>query len=183
MLELEIVTQDGFDNANQRFVPVETVKIRLEHSLLSLSKWEQIHMIPFLKDTEKLSPELFFDYFRCMLLDDRDEEYLNSLSQKNVQEINEYINSRATAAWFNEKDGQARPGRRGTVITSDLIYYWMTALTIPFTCETWHLNRLLTLIRIAELESKPKKKMSNREAMSSHRSLNAQRRAMMDGKG
>lgn len=179
MLELVITTKDGFDPDTNRFVDVETVAIQLEHSLLSLSKWESIWEKPFLKDTDKLSPEEYFDYIRCMLLDEEDEKYLNHLTPKNVETIQEYINSKQSAAWFNDKATQRPPGGRGKIITADLIYYWMVAMQIPFQCETWHLQRLLTLIRITEIENRPKKNMNRKDSMSQHRSLNAKRRAGM----
>lgn len=180
MLKLSITLKDGFDEATNKFVPIETVEIEMLHSLVSLSKWESKWQVPFLHENKDFSAEMYMDYFRCMLQNPEDERYLERLSQPNITKINEYINSKESAAWFNDKTSSRQPGGRGTIITSDLIYYWMVALQIPFTCETWHLNRLLTLIKITELENRPKKKMSQRETMANHRSILAKRRAMLD---
>lgn len=180
MLTIQVSIEDGFDEETSEFVSVKSETLELEHSLVSLSKWESKWEKPFLdKNTEKTT-EMFLDYIRFMILNDYEESTLNKLTQENINEISEYINSKQTATWFNEiSDNPSSRGPKvsGKIVTSDLIYYWMVALTIPFECQTWHLNRLITLIRITELENRPKKNMPKKESMSRHRALNQARRA------
>lgn len=168
MLKIEVVLEEGFDDATSEFVTLQSVTYTLEHSLISLSKWESKWELPFLEETTVKTDEMFMDYIEMMIVDDTDPEHLKHLSQTNVREIGEYINSKQSAAWFN--DVGSRKGNQGKIVTSDLIYYWMVASTIPFEAESWHLNRLITLIRIAEAENQPKKKMPRRESMKNHRS-------------
>lgn len=175
MFELTITLKEGFDETTNQFVDIESVVVKLEHSLVSLSKWESKWEKPFLRDSKDLDEEQFFDYIKCMLLDPTDAPHLDRLTKQNVIDINAYINSRQSAAWLSE-DSSGKKGPGSKVVTSDLIYYWMVALTIPFECETWHLNRLITLIRITELENQPKKKMPRSQSMAAHRSILAKRR-------
>lgn len=180
MLELEVTLQKGFDESIGEFggfVAKESKILHLEHSLLTLSKWESKWEKAFLGDAEKSNEELI-DYIRMMIVDDYDEDDLSKLSQANITQINEYINSKQTATWFNEKNVRGGGPNSSRTITSDLIYYWMVAMTIPFDpCEGWHLNRLITLIKITDLENQPKKNQPRRETMANHRSINAARRA------
>lgn len=175
MLELRITLKEGLDEETNQFVATEWVTIQLEHSLISLSKWESKWEKPFLKESNGATPEMYYDYYVAMLLNPEDEKYLDALDQKNVEEINEYINSKQSAAWINDPQSKGG-GNRGKTITSDLIYYWMVAMQIPFECQHWHLNRLITLIRITELEQRPKKNVPRKENLASHRALNQARR-------
>lgn len=176
MLELEVMLEEGFDEEKSEIVPIKSGLLELEHSLVSLSKWESKWKKAFLDKKLEKTPEMFLDYINCMIVSG-DPILINYLSQADVNKISEYINDSHTATFFSE-DGPDKPKKiNGKIVTSDLIYYWMSALTIPFTCETWHLNRLITLIRVAEAENRPKKNMSRKEAMNRHRSLNASRRA------
>lgn len=175
MLEIHVMLEEGFDERTNEIVALRSGKLELEHSLVSLSKWESKYKKAFLDSNVEKTPEMMLDYIRYMVIDG-DVDLIDSLSQDDVDKISEHINDPHTATWFNE-DGPNKPKKiSGKIITSDLIYYWMSALTIPFTCETWHLNRLITLIRIAEAENRPKKNMSRKDAMSRHRSMNAARR-------
>lgn len=181
MLKLELVIEEGFDDVKSEFVPIQSKEIELEHSLVSLSKWESKWELPFLGASEKTN-DMLADYIRMMVLTPIDYDPMDYLSPEQVNEINEYINSKQTATWFAEDN---KPGRRGAanskVTTSELLYYYMVALTIPFECQHWHLNRLLTLIRITDLENKPKKNQSRRDTVNQHRSLNQARRAAREG--
>lgn len=174
MLELTVILEEGFDEETEQFVALESQKVQFEHSLLTLSKWEGIWNKPFLGDGKKTNEEVV-DYLRCMLVDPENVVYLEFLTEQDVSQINDYINSKQSAAFFADDNKKPGPPNR-KVITADLIYYWMVALTIPVQCETWHLNKLLTLIRITDLENKPKKNMSQKDTIAQHRSLNAQRR-------
>ena len=103
------------------------------------------------------------------------------LSDKNIEEISNYINYPMTATTFREVENSNHI--KGKQITAELIYYYMVALHIPFECEKWHLNKLITLIRVCSIKSQPPKKMSKSELARRNRELNAQRRSKLNSKG
>lgn len=174
MLTLYVPAIDMFDDANQRFIKTEPVVLELEHSLVSLSKWESIFQKPFL-GPDKKSKEETLGYIKATILTQEfPEDVVTWFSQKNFDDFNDYISSKMTATWFHELPGTSKSS--GEVITSELIYYWMTVLNVPFECETWHLNRLLTLIKVISEKNAPKKKMPRREVQSQQRALNEARR-------
>lgn len=180
MYKLIVEDKEIYDEATGQFVYPKRHTFRLEHSLISISKWESKWHKPFLKDELK-TPEEELDYVRCMAIDQEPDDYtLHSLTRKQVKDIFLYVNDSMTATWFNERNKRP-PSRK--IITSELIYYWMTELNIPFSCEKWHLNRLLTLIKICDIEKSPKKKMSKRDQMAERKSLNAARRQKYHTKG
>lgn len=171
------VPMDAFDESTQKFV---TYDLELEHSLVSLSKWESKFEKPFLNNGNK-TPEEASWYLKAMALDPNvPPEVFHNLTEKNIETINAYISAKMTATWFAEDGSQRRSGK---VITSELIYYWMISLNIPHQFETWHINRLLTLIRVCNVENAPKKKMSKREALARQKSLNEQRRQQLGSSG
>lgn len=178
MLTLEVVTQELFDEDSGKFI-TEKEEIVLEHSLVSLSKWESIHQKPFLDKTEKTSAEIL-SYIECMVLSPEDSsEILAHLSNDHYSATNDYLESSQSATTFG--DSRNAPSRE--IITSELIYYWMVAFTIPFECETWHLNRLLTLIRICSIKNQTGKKMKRGEVLKRNADLNAQRKAALNTTG
>lgn len=181
MLTIIVDGDEYFNENTQTFeYPEATVVLEFEHSLVSLSKWESKHEKPFLSANNK-TPEEVLDYLQCMLLtEDVDKETLYRCSDKNLSDIQNYIQSGQTATTFGEM-----PGRRGIgeVITSELIYYWMVSYNIPFECENWHLNRLFALIKICNIKSSKPKKMSRHEIANRNRELNAQRRAKYGTQG
>lgn len=179
MLEIRVGSTESFDDATQEFVEQGGTIIELEHSLVSLSKWESIFEKPFLGKEEKTTEEIV-EYVRCMALTNVPEDIFLRLSEKNFEQINEYINAKMSATWFNEPPGA--PGSR-EVITSELIYYWMTVFNIPFECEHWHLNRLFTLIRVCNVKQSKPKKMSRAEIAARNRELNEQRKKQLGTKG
>jgi hypothetical protein len=180
MLTIIVPGVEMFDDKSQEFVTRDDVTLELEHSLASLSKWESKYERPFLGEIEKTNEEIF-DYIKLMTVTpDVPEEVYSKLSENNLTEINDYIESKMTATWFSEAPGA--PQTRD-VITAELIYYWMITFQIPFECERWHLNRLFTLIRVCNIKQAKPKKMSRSEIAARNRELNAQRRARLGTKG
>lgn len=181
MLQLTVpISSEGWDEQKEEFVSAEEVILELEHSLVSLSKWESKWCKPFLSATDKTDEEIM-DYIKFMTVtQDVDDDVYSHLTIDNFNKINEYINAPMTATtFFEDKNGK----KNREVITSELIYYWMVALQIPFECQHWHLNRLLTLVRVCNIKNEPPKKMSKRDVMSRNASLNAARRKQFNTKG
>ena len=189
MLEVTIRTDNPlWDEDREQFVTLKKpITLQLEHSLISLSKWESIHCKAFLKhdpNNPKTTEELI-DYIRCMTINPKnvDPRYYYMLTQSQIDYIYEYIDQEHTATNF-AKQPDGRPGGiHKDKVTSELIYYWMTVFNIPFECERWHLNRLLTLIHICQVKSQPAKKMPRDAVISQNRSLNAMRKAKLHSKG
>lgn len=180
MLEITIPEDELWDEEKGEFIPVKEQTLRLEHSLVSLSKWESKWCKTFFTKEEKTKEEVL-DYIKCMTITQnvKPEVYLR-LTKENYEAINSYIEAPMTATTFSDRTNGSS---NHEVITSELIYYWMIALNIPFECQKWHLNRLLTLIRVCEIKSTPPKKMSKHEIMSRNKALNAARRKAMKTKG
>lgn len=180
MLVIRVGETESYDESTSEFVKEGGVILELEHSLLSLSKWESIYEKPFLGKDPKTEEEVL-GYVKCMILDhDFPPEVLHQLSRENFESINAHIEAKMTGTWFAEAPGA--PKTRD-VITSELIYYWMTVFQIPFECEKWHLNRLFTLIRVCNIKQDKPKKMSRGELAARNRELNAQRRAQLGTTG
>lgn len=181
MLTITVPAKELFDAVNSRFIYVKEQTIQLEHSLVSISKWESKWEIPFLGKGEK-TREQMLDYIRCMTITKNvDPTTYLALTSENVEQISKYINAKMTATWFNEKEKRGR--KSSEVVTSELIYYWMIVANIPPEYQKWHLNRLLTLIKICGIKSNPGKKRSKREILEENRRINAQRRAEMNTRG
>ena len=179
MLKLYILGDEYLDESTNELVSPVDIVLELEHSLVSLSKWESFWCKPFLANEKKTGEETI-GYIQAMLLDpDVPPETLTRLTNDHLDQVNKYIESKMTATWFSDKPGP--PSRE--IITAELIYYWMIQLNIPFECETWHLNRLFTLIRVCNQKNTPSKKLSRRELAERNRSLNAARKAQLQTKG
>lgn len=180
MLQIVIPGGEQFDEEKMEFINLgrDTV-LQLEHSLVSLSKWESKWQKPFLSSSK--TKEETLDYIRCMTLTQNvKSEVYSRLTIQNLNEINDYINSPMTATTFYDE----RTGKKNKeIITSELVYYWMIALQIPFECQKWHLNRLLTLIHVCNIKNQPPKKMSKKEIMSRNAALNEARRKQLNSKG
>lgn len=180
MLEIKVeLMSEQWDEQNQTFIPAKFQILRLEHSLVSLSKWESKWQKPFLNKQDKTHEEIM-DYIKCMTLTQNvDPDVYDHLDNNNIIAINDYIDSPMTATTFNEQGGRANR----EIVTSEIIYYWMIALNVPFECQKWHLNRLLTLIKVCNIKNQPPKKMSNKDIMSRNTALNKARRQRLNSKG
>ena len=179
MLQIVIPKTERWDEETESFINVREQTLQLEHSLVSLSKWESKWCKSFLSHTNKTYDETI-DYIKCMTLTrDVDPSVYYGLTNDNIEQINKYIAAPMTATSFSDKNGK---GRR-EIITSELIYYWMISQNIPFECQKWHLNRLLTLIRVCNIKNAPPKKHSRREIASRNAALNAARRKQLNSKG
>ena len=179
---LRIVIPEGqlFDEKTEEFIYTKQQTLQLEHSLVSLSKWESKWHKPFLGKDDK-SLEETIDYIKCMTLTPNiDPNVYKFLTKENIKDINDYIGDSMTATTFNDINLK---GRSRETITSELIYYWMVSFNIPFECQKWHINRLITLIRICIIKNQSSKKMSKSEIMSRNASINAARRKQLNSKG
>lgn len=172
-----------WDERNEEFIHLPEATIELEHSLATISKWEAKWGLPFLSEKKK-TPEQLIDYIRIMAVNETkiDKRIFDYLSGPVYKVVQEFIDAPMSATWFRE-DKQSRG--RGRIITSELIYYWMIALNIPIECEHWHLNRLLTLIKVCNEESKPreKRKPMDNAALRERDALNKQRQQQLNTHG
>jgi len=180
MLRIIIEGDELFNEETNEFETYNDTVVDLEHSLLSLSKWESKYQKPFLSKEQKTREEVF-GYIQAMIVSpDIDPDVLHRCSSKNFQQIQDYIDSNETATTFGNMPERRGPGE---IVTSELIYYWMVAFTIPFECERWHLNRLFALIRICNNKNSNGPKMSRSELAKRNADLNAQRRKELGTKG
>ncbi len=180
MLRITIPAVEQWDEAKQEFIYTKEQTLSLEHSLVSISKWESKWCKPFLTKQEKTFEETL-DYIKCMTITQNvDPEVYNYLTNENIKAINEYIESPMTATYFSDEQNSKTSREQ---VTAELIYYWMIALNIPFECQKWHLNRLLTLIKVCSIKNQPPKKRSRKEIMSRNAALNAARRKQLNTKG
>lgn len=180
MLRIIIEGDELFNEEDQSFFTVNDVVLELEHSLISVSKWESEYEKPFLSSGQKTAEEIF-GYLKAMIVTPNvDPDVLYRCSQQTISQIQEYIESNQSATTFGSMPERRGPGE---VITSELVYYWMVSFNIPFECETWHLNRLFALIRICNIKNSKPKKMSRNEIAQRNRELNAKRKAELGTSG
>lgn len=180
MLRITIPEMEYYDEATQTFITTKQQSLSLEHSLVSIAKWESKWEKPFLSKDRKTVEETI-DYIRCMTLTQNvDPNVYMAINDDIVQQVSKYIDAPMTATWFNEDN--KRSGSR-EVITNEVIYYWMIALNIPSEYQKWHLNRLLTLIKVCNAKNNPPKKMSKKDVLAQNRRLNAARKKSLNTKG
>lgn len=181
MLQITIPEVELWDEHKLEFIYLKGKTLQLEHSLVSISKWESKWHKSFINTNDKTEEEIL-DYIKCMTLTQNvDPEVYLRLTTENITQINKYIDDPMTATTFSD-DKTSSKNRE--VITSEIIYYWMIALNIPIDiCQKWHLNRLLTLIRVCNIKNSPPKKMSKKELMSRNAALNAARRQQLNTRG
>lgn len=181
--QITIPGVDLFDEEKKKFLTTKECTIEIEHSLVSLSKWEQKWKTPFLGN-KNVTTEQTIDYIRCMCLSpDVPLEIFSAIAYAPdvLKLVNDYIFDTMTATWFSERGNN---NSSSEAVTSEVIYYWLVALTIPFETQLWHLNRLLTLIKVTNIKNDPKKKlMPLAEQQRQQRDLNAERRANRGSKG
>lgn len=180
MLEIIVPEAEYYNEATNEFISTSKCQLSLEHSLVSISKWEAAHCKPFFGRTEKTEEEVR-DYVKCMTLNKGvDDKVYSCLSADNIKAIKDYIDAPMTATTFSNMQNQP-PSRQ--IITSEVIYWSMIENGIPFECQKWHINRLLTLIRVCTIKNTPAKKMSKNDIWAMNSKLNASRRAAMHSKG
>lgn len=182
MLEITIPAGEAWDEERETFVSNDRpVKLQLEHSLVSISKWESRWHKPYLTNEQKTIQETR-DYIRCMTLTKNvDPDVYYFLNRENIENVRKYIDDSMTATWFSGREGKGKIN--GEQVTSELIYYWMTVFHIPSEYQKWHLNRLITLIKICDIKSRPAKKVSREETIRNYAALNAERRKRLGTKG
>lgn len=179
MLKIIIPATESWNAKDEIFVYTKETSLNLEHSLISLSKWESKWKIPFLS-TKNFSIEQTLDYVRFMTLNKDVPPFIyKNLGKTNMQLINNYIEDEMTATTFNNFQGI----KNREIITSEIIYYWMIALNIPMECEKWHLNRLLTLINVCNIKTQKPKKMSKNEIAMRNHYLNEARKQSLNTRG
>lgn len=178
MLTLTVPGQEFYDETKGKFFHTKEQTLQVEHSLISLSKWESKWHKPFLNDKKKTNEETI-DYIKCMsMTKGLDDDFYKSLPNDIIDQIDKYIENPMSATTIKEPDSFSKD-----IITSEIIYYWMIELGIPFECQKWHLNRLIMLIRVCTIKRSPDKKMSPEEIMQQNRELNEARKKELNTKG
>lgn len=179
-IKIHIPKQSFFNEEKNEFINVEPCDITLEHSLYSISKWEQKWHVPYLTDDQK-TIEQVISYIQCMTITQNvNPEVYKYIPDSELIRVKEYINDPMTATTFAKEEGK---GQGKKILTNEVLYFYMLSYNIPADFDKWHLNRLLTLIKIFNEENKPKKKMSKHQAINNYARLNAERRARLGSKG
>jgi hypothetical protein len=180
MLRITIPKQEFYDEVEGKFIYSDYIELDLEHSLVSVSKWESKFEKPFLAPGTKTTEEVL-DYIRAMIVTPNVPlDIVSKFGPDDIERVNDYIESKQSATTFGM---MPKATGRSETISSELVYYWMVTYNIPFECETWHLNRLFSLIRICNVKSTKQKKMSRGQLAARNRELNAQRRAALGTTG
>jgi len=179
-LKVHVPGVEIFNESTNEFNYIKPCTFQIEHSLLSISKWESKWHKPFFSKDKKSMEELY-SYIECMTITPNiDPVVYRCIPANELDKISEYLEDPMTATWF-KKDNKTAGSRE--VVTSEIIYYWMVALQIPFECQKWHINRLLTLVKVCNEKNQPGKKMSKNDIFRQNAKLNAARRAALKSKG
>ena len=180
MLSITVPERENYDEEKNEFIKIPRTNLKLEHSLVSISKWEAKYKVPFISNKYQKTQEQIMDYIKFMTITQNvDDSVYLGLTTENIKEISEYIEDPMTASWVNDD----KKGHNNEAITSELIYWWMTALQIPWEAQKWHLNRLLMLIRIGNIKNQPPEKLSKSQILSRNRALNEARKKKFNTKG
>lgn len=180
MLQLSIAASEQYDEANNLFISLPEETLQLEHSLVSLSKWEEKHCVPFLSK-EGRTVEESVDYIRCMTLNPNvDPAVYDRITDFHMAQVSKYIEAPMTATTVTQDP--TLPGSK-EIITSELIYCWLTLLSIPFEVQYWHLNRLLMLVKVCNAKNTPPKKGKRQDILKRNATLNEARRKALNTKG
>ena len=180
MLNITVPATELYDEQNNEFIITKEQPLQLEHSLVSLSKWEAKWHKAFLTKVEKTEEEMR-DYIRCMTITQNvNPDVYKCLSPDNIMQIRNYIDDPMTATYVSD-DKPSKGGRE--TVTSELIYYWMISLNIPPEYQKWHLNRLITLIKVCNKKNSPPKRRSKKDIASQYASLNAARKKQLNTRG
>lgn len=184
MLKIYVPEQEKYNEETGTFVNVKETTLKLEHSLISLRKWESKYHKIFLSSDEKTLKE-FIDYIVCMTINREkvDQNVYDCLTENDLMSIVEYIKDPMTATWFSNNNRVGASNRTGEQISAEIIYYWMITFRVPVEFEKWHLNQLLTLLKVINIKSGGEKKMSRKESAAQRKSLNLARRAKYKSKG
>jgi hypothetical protein len=188
-ITITVKPREFFDEVNNKFINVKETELVLEHSLISLKKWESKYKKPFLVEGNMSTPEEVVYYLQCMTISPQkvDKMVYYAIDNDTMNEILKYINDSMTATWFSEDKKPQNKRRRKEVQTAEVIYWQMIALEIPMECQKWHLNQLLTLIRVCAAKNEEqygdKKKTNKADLMKRNAALNAQRKARLGTKG
>lgn len=184
MLQITVPGGKLWDEVHEEFITTSTTTLQLEHSLISISKWESKYHKAFLNEHEQMSREETLYYVNCMILNHSfDPTVVYALTKENIDAINNYINDPMTATTISKIPGQSGSSPRRETLTSELLYYYMVALNIPFECQKWHLNRLLMLIEVCSAKNAPAKKMGKGATTKNYAALNRARRAKTHSRG
>lgn len=184
MLEIKVPKKDCWDEEKEIFVIFPETHLKLEHSLVSLQKWESKFHTPFFATSDKTYDEVL-EYIVCMTINDvEDKSVYQYIPDVEMQRIIDYIKDPMTATWFGKKDNTSKIGTKSReIITAEVIYYWMIKLGIPMECQKWHLNQLMTLIKVINVKDAKKPKRSKSDVAQEWAAINAARRAKYNTRG
>ena len=177
VLDLYVPGKEFWNSELQEFIYTKDITLHLKHSLVSLTRWEQHYKRRFLDDGPKNEEEYRF-YIQCMTLNkDVDPLVYTVLQEDDIKKVTDYLHDSMTATTLPKQNNNRSNSEK---LSSELIYYYMSALNIPFECEKWFLNNLIILISIASIKNNPQQKKS-KPSWSSIRALNAARNAKARG--
>lgn len=183
MITVHIPKKEVWDDQHKEFIYVNEQTVTLEHSLISITKWETKHHKVFLDDTAKKTEDEIIDYIRCMCITPlKDEKDVYGISAKDIKRIMDYMADPMIPFNF-KKDNINGKRRGGDPLCGVMIYYYMTAAQIPFECQKWHINQLLALIRIYGIKNNPGKPLKGSALASRNTALNQERKARLGTKG